>query len=155
MGGVLGAMLDITAYRQAEAEKSTLQQRIIDSQQASIRELSAPLLPLANHVVALPLVGAIDSGRAQHITATLLEGITEHQADVAIVDITGVQVVDTQVANAIIRAARAANLLGAQVVLTGIKPEVAQTLVQLGIELNGIITRSTFQSAIDYALLRS
>lgn len=151
-GGVVGAMLDITDHKQAETEKSALQQQIIEAQQASIRELSAPLLPLADHVIALPLIGTIDDGRAQHITETLLEGITSQQADVAIIDITGVQMVDTQVANAIIRAAKAVKLLGAQVVLTGIRPEVAQTLVQLGINLGGIVTHSTLQAAIGYAM---
>ncbi|NTW03098.1 MAG: PAS domain S-box protein [Oscillochloris sp.] len=151
-GGILGAMVDITDHKHAEAEKSALQEQIIAAQQAAIRDISAPLLPLAKHVVALPLIGAIDSARAQHITEILLSGISSQHAEVAIIDITGVPIVDTQVANAIIHAAQAVKLLGAQVVLTGIRPEVAQTLVQLGIDLSGIVTRSTLLSAISYAL---
>ena len=85
---------------------------------------------------------------------TLLEGIGEQHASIAILDITGVRVVDTQVANALIRTAQAAQLLGARVILTGITPEVAQTLVQLGIDLRSVATRSTLQSGIAYALAR-
>jgi anti-anti-sigma regulatory factor len=85
------------------------------------------------------------------VLETLLQGIASSGAQVAILDITGVPVVDTQVANALIHAAQAVKLLGAQVVLTGIRPEVAQTLVGLGADLGGIITRSSLQSGIAYA----
>jgi rsbT co-antagonist protein RsbR len=101
--------------------------------------------------MVMPLVGAVDSQRAQQVLSALLEGIAGSRARVAILDITGVAVVDTQVANALIRAAQAVKLLGAQVVLTGIRPEVAQTLVGLGADLSGIITRSSLQSGIAYA----
>lgn len=152
--GIVGAMLDVTERKQAEAEHAALQQQIIEAQQAALLELSTPLMPLTDDVVAMPLIGAIDTTRAQQIMETLLEGIAAHRAAVAILDITGVQVVDTQVANALVRAARAARLLGAQVVLTGIQPRIAQTIVELGADLSGIITRSTLQSGIAYALGR-
>jgi len=83
---------------------------------------------------------------------TLLTGIQDQQADLAIIDITGVNFVDTQVAHALIQAARAVKLLGAQVVLTGLRPEVAQTLVSLGVDLSDIVTRGTLQSGIAYGL---
>ncbi|NTV64638.1 MAG: STAS domain-containing protein, partial [Oscillochloris sp.] len=117
-------------------------------------ELSTPLLPLANRVLALPLVGTIDSTRAQQVIETLLHGVAEHQASTTIIDITGVHVVDTQVANALIHAAQAVKLLGAQVILTGIRPEVAQTLVSLGTNLGDIVTRGTLQEGIAYAMRR-
>ena len=85
---------------------------------------------------------------------TLLEGVAVSRASTAILDITGVPVVDTQVANALLRAAQAVKLLGAQVVLTGIRPEVAQTLVGLGADLSGIVTRATLQSGIAYGMDR-
>jgi len=88
------------------------------------------------------------------VMSTLLEGISTSGAAVAILDITGVSVVDTQVANGLIRAARAASLLGAEVVLTGIRPEVARTLVGLGADLHDIVTRGTLQSGIAYAMSR-
>lgn len=146
---------DISERKQAEQERATLQAQIIETQQAAIRELSTPLLPLADHVVALPLVGTLDSERAQQVMETLLEGIAHYQADIAIIDITGVRVVDTQVAQALIRTAQAVRLLGAQVVLTGIQPQIAQTLVHLGTDLSNMVTRATLQSGIDYALTLS
>lgn len=83
---------------------------------------------------------------------TLLEGIARFQADMAILDITGIRVIDTQVAQALMRTAQAVKLLGARVVLTGIQPQIAQTLVHLGADLSGIVTRSTLQSGIAFAL---
>lgn len=139
--GIIGTIDDITIRKMEE-----------EAQQAAIRELSTPLIPVAEEVVVMPLVGNIDSSRAQQIIEILLEGVVETRAKTAIIDITGVQVVDTQVANAILRAAQAVRLLGTSVVLTGISPEVAQTLVGLGADMSGLTTRSTLQSAITQAL---
>ncbi|MFP4441232.1 MAG: PAS domain S-box protein [Chloroflexaceae bacterium] len=146
---------DVTAQQQAEEERLALQEEIIVTQQAVLRELMTPLLPIAEGVVVMPVVGNVDSARTQQIMETLLEGIAVQQAGRVILDITGVKVVDTQVANALIRAAQASQLLGAQVILTGIGPEVAQTLVHLAADLQGIVTRSTLQSGIAYALDRT
>jgi rsbT co-antagonist protein RsbR len=149
----LGAIVtDITEQKRGESERLELQQQVIDAQQAALRELGTPLIPIADGVVAMPLVGTIDSARAQMIMETLLEGISEQQADVAILDITGVKVVDTQVASALLRAAQAAQLLGARIVLTGIGAEVAQSLVHLGADLSRIETRSNLQTGIASAL---
>lgn len=128
------------------------QQEAIEEKELALRELSTPLIPLADGVVVLPLVGSIDSNRIQQIMESLLEGIATQQADVALIDITGVKVVDTQVADGLLRAAQAAKLLGAQVVLTGISSGIAQTLVHLGADLNGITTCSTLQNGISYAM---
>lgn len=149
---LLGVGIDISERKQAEAERVQLQEEIIAAQEATLRELSTPLIPFSNDVVVMPLIGTVDSQRAQLVLETLLEGIASSRASVAILDITGVAVVDTQVANALLRAAQAVKLLGAQVVLTGIRPEVAQTLVGLGIDLGGIVTRGTLQSGIAFAL---
>lgn len=143
---------DITEVKRADQERALLQQQVIDAQQVALRELSTPLLPLSQGVLAMPLVGTIDSQRAQLVMETLLEGIAAYQAQVAILDITGVQIVDTQVANALLGAAQAVKLLGADVVLTGIRPEVAQTLVGIGADLTGIVTCNTLESGIAYAL---
>ena len=123
-------------------------------QEAALRELSTPLIPISDRVVVMPLIGAINSRRAQQVIETLLHGLADSRADRAILDITGVLVVDTQVANALVAAAQAVKLLGATVILTGIRPEVAQTLVGLGIDLRGIVTCGTLQSGIAYALAR-
>jgi rsbT co-antagonist protein RsbR len=149
---LIGFLRDISDQKRAEAERFALQQQVIEAQRAAIRELSTPLIPISETAVIMPLVGAIDSARAQQIIDTLLEGVAAHRADVAIVDITGVQVVDTQVASALVRAAQAVRLLGAQVILTGIKPQVAQTLVQLGVSLEGIRTTGSLQTGIRLAL---
>jgi len=149
---LMGIHRDITEQQEAEREREMLQQQVIEAQRAAIRELSTPLLPIVEDVVAMPLVGSIDSMRAQQIMETLLEGIVLHHATTAILDITGVQVVDTQVAQALIRTTQAVKLLGAHVILTGIQPQIAHTLVHLGVDLNGITTCSTLQSGIAYVL---
>jgi rsbT co-antagonist protein RsbR len=145
---------DISERKQAEAEQTRLQEQVIDAQRAALRELSTPLMPLTDNVVAMPLVGAIDSARIQQIMEALLEGISEHQSEIALLDITGVQVVDTQVADGLIRAAQAVRLLGAEIVLTGIGATMAQTLVHLGADMGGITTRGTLQDGIAYAMAR-
>ena len=143
---------DLSEQQRQEQERQELQQQIIDAQRAALRELSTPLLPLANGVIAMPLLGTIDSNRAQQVMETLLEGVSSHHAETAILDITGVQILDTQIANVLIQAAQAVKLLGAQVILTGIRPTMAQTLVSLGVDLSSIVTRSTLERGIAYAL---
>ena len=145
---------DITLRRRAEEaiRERALQQEVIEAQQAALRELSTPLMPIAEGVVVMPIIGMIDSRRAQQIMETLLEGIAAHSADIAILDITGVRVVDTQVAGALIRAAQAARMLGARVVLSGISAEVAQTLVHIGAEMQDMIALRSLQQGIAYAL---
>lgn len=147
---------DITEQLRAERERQMLavQEQVIQAQQAVLRELSTPLLPIADGVVVMPLIGAIDTARAQQILETLLAGVSRYRAKFAIIDITGVKVVDTQVAGALIRAAQAVGLLGAQVVLTGISPEIAQTLVHIGVTMQGLVTRATLQEGVAYALHR-
>ncbi|HEU4328942.1 MAG TPA: STAS domain-containing protein [Roseiflexaceae bacterium] len=145
---------DITAQKQREQDELARQQEIIQSQAAALEELSTPLLAISATTVVLPLVGAIDSQRAQQLLTTLLDGVAERRAKVVILDITGVPIVDTQVANVFLQASQAVALLGAQVVITGIRPEVAQTIVGLGIDLQRIITRNTLQDGIAFALQR-
>jgi rsbT co-antagonist protein RsbR len=124
----------------------------IEAQRFTIRELGTPILPLYAGVIALPLVGAIDSYRATQVLERLLEAISEKQADIVILDITGVPVVDTSVANYLLQTARAAQLIGAQVVLVGIGAEIAQTLVQLGVNLSQLKVYANLQAGISYAL---
>lgn len=152
--GVCGIATDITDRKRAEKERerTTVQQEQIAAQQLALRELSSPLIPLAEGVVVMPLIGLIDAGRAGQIMEALLEGVTRLKSHTAIIDITGVRVVDSHVAGALIKTAWAARLLGAQVVLTGVGATVAQTLVQLGTDLQGLVTLSTLQSGIAYAL---
>ena len=118
----------------------------------AIQELSIPIIPVYNGVLVVPLVGRVDSARAQALTEAMLEAIAREQAEIVLLDITGVAVVDTNVANHLMQTARAASLLGSQVVLVGISAEVAQTLVQLGLDLGRLITLSNLQSGLEYAL---
>jgi PAS domain S-box-containing protein len=145
-------MQDVTDQKEQELAARQRQEEIIEQQQATLAELSTPLLTISDTTVVMPLVGSIDSRRVAQIMDTLLTGVSTSHASTVILDITGVTIVDTQVANAFIQASQAVSLLGAQVVLTGIRPEVAQTLVGLGVDLRSIITRSTLRDGINYAL---
>ncbi|HEY0138356.1 MAG TPA: PAS domain S-box protein [Nannocystis sp.] len=145
---------DITARKRAEQAEHRRQQEIIRAQAQAIEELSTPLIPITDEILVMPIIGMLDSIRAQQVMHTLLSGLAASRGKFAILDITGVPVVDTAVANAILQAAHAARLLGTEVILTGIRPEVAQTLVHIGAELGNIITRGTLQSGIKYALAR-
>jgi PAS domain S-box-containing protein len=148
---ILVTFLDINQRKQVESERARLQEEVIEAQATALRELSTPLIPLSDHVVAMPLIGHIDTGRAQQVMDSLLEGVAQHHARTVILDITGVPVVDTQVALALMQAAQAVQLLGAQVILTGIRPDVAQSLVGLDIRFDQIITLGSLQAGIAYA----
>lgn len=117
-----------------------------------ISELAVPVVPLLDGVIVLPLVGNIDTRRAQQVIESLLTGIAEQQADVAIIDITGVPLVDTQVASYLGQAIRAAALLGARVVLSGIGARIAQTLVALDIDFSSVTTCANLRDGIETAL---
>ena len=135
----------------AELEERTVEQaRLL----ALVEELSTPVIPIFEDTVALPLVGSIDSRRAKRITADLLEGISQRRAKIAIIDITGVPAVDTAVVNSLMQAVQAAELMGCQVVLTGIRPEIAHTLVVLEVDLGEVVTLRNLQSGIEYAAAR-
>lgn len=152
---VASVSADITVYKRAEEENRRLQDEIIRVQEMSLRALSTPLLPIAMGVVVMPLIGNVDRGRAQRVVETLLDGIVRHEATTVILDVTGVPVVDTEVANALVMTARAVRLLGARVILTGIQPSIAQTLVSMGADLNGVITEGTLESGIARTLRRT
>ena len=139
---------ELTQERNNLQEIVTQQQRLIDT----IKQLSAPLLPVHDGILVMPLIGHIDSVRGAQIIEELLTGVQRYQTGFVIIDITGVPVVDTAVANHLIQATRAVSLLGAQCVLVGISPEVAQTLVQLGVDLSRLVTRSDLQAGIAYAM---
>jgi PAS domain S-box-containing protein len=152
--GAYGVTMDITARQLAEEEQARLREEVIRAQAAALEELSTPLIPISAEVLVMPLIGAVDRARAERVIEALLQGINRARARFAIIDITGVRSVDVQTADALLRAARAVRLLGAEVVLTGIRPEVAQTFVALGAELGGIATCGNLESGIAYASRR-
>ncbi len=118
----------------------------------TIREMSSPVIPVMEGILVMPIVGTLDSERARRVMEDLLAGIERGRARVVILDITGLAMVDTAVAHALIEAARAAQLLGARPILVGISPEVAETLVHLGVELHDLRTAATLQEGLQIAL---
>lgn len=143
----------ITPIRESTIQAySKTWERTVSLQKIALQELSASLIPVFDKVSVMPLVGTIDTERAKLIMENLLEGVVKHRAEVVLLDITGVPVVDTMVAHHIIQAADAVRLVGAKCMLVGIRPEIAQTIVTLGINLNDFTTTSTLQRGVEQAL---
>ncbi|AUX48870.1 uncharacterized protein SOCE26_104130 [Sorangium cellulosum] len=144
----------VRARQAAEAKAEELRQSaaLIAAQQETIRVLGTPLLPLAPGVLAMPLIGPIDTRRSEQILEGLLQGVAKEGATLVILDVTGVETIDTQAANSLMRAAQAVRLLGARVLVTGIQAAMAQVLVQLGVDLSGIATYGTLRSGIAAAM---
>jgi rsbT co-antagonist protein RsbR len=128
---------------------------IISRQQQELMELSTPVVQLWDNVVALPLIGTLDSERTQVVMENLLEKVVETGASIAIIDITGVPTVDTLVAQHLLKTVAAARLMGADCIISGIRPQIAQTIVHLGINLADIITKATLADAFAIALQRT
>ncbi|GIN86564.1 modulator protein RsbR [Heyndrickxia sporothermodurans] len=139
-------------YNEIISAYTTTWERTVSLQKIALQELSAPLIPVFDKISVMPLVGTIDTERAKLIMENLLSGVVKHRAEVVLIDITGVPVVDTMVAHHIIQAADAVRLVGAKCMLVGIRPEIAQTIVNLGINLSQIITTSTLRKGIEKAL---
>lgn len=129
------------------AAREEAQARLLET----VRELSSPVIPVAAGVIAMPVVGTVDSARAQQIRTALLRGVADYRARAVIIDITGVAVVDTAVAQALLQAAQGVELLGAIPVLVGIRSEVAQTLIAMGVDMRGIVARVNLQEGLAYA----
>lgn len=125
---------------------------MIKKQQEAISELSTPVIPLLDNILIVPLIGTIDTTRANQIMENILYGITKRNAEIVIIDITGVHIVDSTVAQHLIKSYQASGLLGAKSILVGMRPEVAQTIVQLDIEFEEVETRNTLAQGIEYAL---
>jgi rsbT co-antagonist protein RsbR len=128
---------------------------IIQRQQQELLELSTPVVKLWDGVLALPLIGTLDSARTQVVMENLLESIVDTGAAIAIIDITGVPTVDTLVAQHLLKTVAAARLMGAECIVSGIRPQIAQTIVHLGVELTDIITKATLADAFALALQRT
>ena len=126
-------------------------ERIIREQQQSIRELSTPVLQVRERLLILPIIGVIDSHRARQLTEQLLRGIRANRARVVVIDITGVAAMDSSVANHLVQTVEASRLLGATVIVTGLSPEIAQTLVRIGVNLGKMHTVGDLQGGIEEA----
>lgn len=134
--------------REAEAE----QQEVIRRQRGEILDLSTPVIQIWDRVVALPIIGTLDSTRADRLTERLLKRIAELHAEVVILEISGVPTVDTQVAHYLFKAVEAARLMGARSILSGVRPEVAQAMVHLGIEIGAVRSTNTLRDALQFAM---
>jgi PAS domain S-box-containing protein len=128
------------------------QQHLVALQRDEILELSTPVIQVWDKVLVLPIIGTLNSNRATRLTESLLEAIARHQAEVAILDISGVPAIDTDVAQHLLKAVEAARLMGAASILSGVRPETAQAIVNLGIELGGMHSRSSLKEALQLAL---
>jgi rsbT co-antagonist protein RsbR len=126
-------------------------ERVIGLQQESILELSTPVLRLRDGLVILPIIGVLDTDRARRLTEQLLEGIHEARARIVVLDVTGVPLVDSKVAGHLILTVEAARVMGAEAIVTGLSPAVAQTLATLGLELSGLLTAGDLQSGLEMA----
>ncbi|MBC6936262.1 MAG: PAS domain S-box protein [Chloroflexi bacterium] len=152
--GVLGLYEDITEHKRMEQERERLQQQIIEAQRQALQELSTPIIPIMDRIIVMPLVGGIDTARARDIMRSLLAGIGQYRARIAILDITGVSVVDSGVAQHLDRTIQAARLKGAQTIVTGVSDAVAEIIVNLGIDWSGVETQRDLQTGLVTALER-
>ncbi len=129
-------------------------EEIIARQQEELLELSTPVVTLWEGVLALPLIGTLDSQRTQSVMEALLQRIVETESDIAIIDITGVPTVDTLTAQHLLKTITAARLMGADCIISGIRPQIAQTIVHLGVSLGDVVTKSSLAAAFQVALAR-
>jgi rsbT co-antagonist protein RsbR len=127
-------------------------ENVIRAQAQAVLELSTPVIRVFQGVLVLPLIGTLDTKRAHQVNESLLRAIVQHKADVVIIDVTGVPVVDTRVANYFLHSVASCRLLGAEVILSGVSPHMALTLVRLGVDLKGMVTKGALEDALRTAL---
>jgi len=147
------ALLDELGLFTAEVYQKS-REEVILRQQREISELSTPVVKLWDGVLALPVIGTLDSQRTQVVMENLLQQIVDEEAEIAIIDITGVPTVDTMTAQHLLKTVSAARLMGADCIISGIRPQIAQTIVHLGVELN-VISKATLADAFAVALRRT
>nr|QDA77046.1 protein kinase [Jahnella sp. MSr9139] len=147
--------VELHQRERAEDERAALQRSMIEAQRARLAEMSTPLIPITDRIMVMPLVGTVDAERAAQVLEVALEGAQRRQASVVILDITGMRQIDTTVTGSLVRTAGALRLLGAEAVLTGVRAEVAQSMIHLGVDLQAMVTMGTLQGGIAYALGRT
>jgi rsbT co-antagonist protein RsbR len=141
-------LLTVRAYQKKREE-------VINRQQEELLELSTPVVKLWEGVLAVPMIGTLDSARTQLVMESLLQRIVELGAEIAIIDITGVPTVDTLVAQHLLKTVTAIRLMGADCIISGVRPQIAQTIVHLGVDLQGVTTKANLADALSLALKRS
>jgi rsbT co-antagonist protein RsbR len=133
----------------------TSREQVISRQQMELLELSTPVVKLWDGILALPMIGTLDSARTQIVMESLLQKIVETESQIAIIDITGVPTVDTLVAQHLLKTVTALRLMGADCIISGVRPQIAQTIVHLGVDLQGVTTKANLADALALALKRS
>lgn len=151
ISGTMGFAWDVTEQKRT-AEQLEYQAQLIRLQRDTLQELATPIIPLMKQIIVMPLIGSIDSQRAQDIMRSMLNGISQHRARVVILDITGVPVVDSAVAAHLTRTIQAARLKGAETIVTGVSDAVAETIVDLGIDWRNVRTMADLESGLKVAL---
>lgn len=151
--GAFGISINVTEREKARAELES-KVTLIERQQEVIRNLETPILQVWDRVLALPMIGIVDNRRAARVMEDLLAAVTKGHARFAILDLTGVEIVDTDTANHLIRMIRAIRLLGAEGIITGLRPIVAQTVVSLGVDLSSILTLASLRDGLSMAIRR-
>jgi len=147
-------LLDQLGLLTTEAHQNS-RESIISRQQQELLELSTPVVRLWDNILAVPLIGTLDSNRTQVVMESLLEAIVTTRSDIAIIDITGVPMVDTLVAQHLLKTVAAARLMGADCIISGVRPQIAQTIIHLGVDLSAVITKATLAAALQVALQRT
>jgi rsbT co-antagonist protein RsbR len=147
-------LLDTLGLHTTAAFQRT-REELINRQQREMLELSTPVVKLWEGILALPMIGTLDSARTQVVMESLLQRIVETGSQIAILDITGVPTVDTLVAQHLLKTVTALRLMGAECVISGIRPQIAQTIVHLGVDLQGVVTKANLSDALSWALKRT
>lgn len=144
--------IDMTERKRAEEERARLQEEVIKAQDAALAKLSMPLIPIRDDVMVVPLIGPLEAGRVRRMIEALSRGIANRRTRIAIIDLTGVDAIEPPAMEALLEAVRVAGLLGTQVVLTGIRPEVAHRLAERGANMGRCAVKSSLQSGIAFAM---
>jgi rsbT co-antagonist protein RsbR len=144
-------MVDALGMHTVKSFQKT-REEVINRQQEEMLELSTPVVKLWDGVIALPMIGTLDSARTQIVMESLLQRLVDTGAEIAIIDITGVPTVDTLVAQHLLKTVTAIRLMGAECIISGIRPQIAQTIVHLGVDLQGVTTKATLADALAVAL---
>jgi rsbT co-antagonist protein RsbR len=155
--GINEMIVALAGEQQRSAEyQRELEEKLatIERQRAAIRELSTPIMEVWDGILCLPIVGVMDSSRSADMTDALLRAVVATKARCTIIDITGIEVMDTSTADHFIRMAKSVRLLGAECVLTGINPQIAQTVVHMGVDMAGVITHRSLRDALQYFVRR-
>ena len=147
-------LLDKLGLHTIKAFQSS-REEVIGRQQMELLELSTPVVKLWDGILALPMIGTLDSARTQIVMESLLQKIVETESQIAIIDITGVPTVDTLVAQHLLKTVTAIRLMGADCIISGVRPQIAQTIVHLGVDLQGVTTKANLADALALALKRS